>query len=90
MGNTSSSIPVQGVMDFLIVSSFYQPSFESPKSFKVRHEQKKRDKIVCDQTASYTTIKNLKKTKNPTSLKLFRLIAVSASTKGRKTCQDRV
>ena len=35
MGNTSSSIPVQGVMDFPIVSSFYQPSFESPKSFKV-------------------------------------------------------
>ena len=38
MGDTSSSIPVQGVIDFLIVSSFYQHSFESPKSVKVRHE----------------------------------------------------
>ena len=34
MGDTSSSIPVQGVIDFPIV---YQHSFESPKSFKVPH-----------------------------------------------------
>ena len=34
----SRSIPVQGVIDFPIVSSYYQHSFESPKSVKVRHE----------------------------------------------------
>ena len=38
-GESSSSIPVQGVIDFPIVSSFYQHSFESPKSVKVRHER---------------------------------------------------
>ena len=36
--HTSSSIPVQDVIDFPIVSSSYQHSFESPKSVKVRHE----------------------------------------------------
>ena len=30
-------VPVQGVIDFPIVKSFYQHSFDSPKSFKVRH-----------------------------------------------------
>ena len=38
MADTSSSIPVQGVIDFPIVSSFYQHSFESLKSVKVRHD----------------------------------------------------
>ena len=38
MGDTSSSIPVQGVIDFPMVSSYYQYSFESPKSVKVRHD----------------------------------------------------
>ena len=37
MGDTSSSIFVQGVIDFPVVSSFYQHSFESPKSVEVRH-----------------------------------------------------
>ena len=36
----SSSIPVQGVIDFPIVSSFYQHNFESPKSVKVQHARK--------------------------------------------------
>ena len=36
-GDTSSLIPVQGFIDFPIVSSFYQHSFENPKSVKVRH-----------------------------------------------------
>ena len=30
-------MPVQGVIGFPIVSSYYQHSFESPKSVKVRH-----------------------------------------------------
>ena len=37
-GDTSSSVPVQGVIDFPIVSSFYQHCFESPKSVKVLHD----------------------------------------------------
>ena len=37
MGDTSILIPVQGIIDFPILSSFYQHSFESPKSFKVRY-----------------------------------------------------